>query len=772
MPKHSFYTSGMWHLSKWNHTEDIEIAGAWASGWKQCANARFEASVTSHSFRHGLGMFGSLWLSLLPNWQDLHRNKGSLANRYRTPPNSTKSGAPSLFCKAGQTGCGSCSQASAGILSQPPKLSSFGFQGKRNSQRQPHEWVARHNTECSSSAAHLAQERRSTAAPSAPSVCAPKHLQNRENSVLLDVETSSQSENLTAKCDQTIWITQWKLVTTNRYIIGSRQSQFATVWSFSTSAKSQDHELKPIVQQHFPAKTPFKRCLFKVHPPGFSQLLPRVCWDLVAPIQVKILPASRQNKFSKTVTRRNTECSSSAVHLAKERRSTAAPSAPSVCAPKHLQNRENSVLLDVETSSQSENLTAKCDQTIWITQWKLVTTNRYIIGSRQSQFATVWSFSTSAKSQDHELKPIVQQHFPAKTHDKWCLFEVHPPGFSQLLPGICWDFPATFQVKILPVSRQKKFSKTVTRCHTSQLRMFLQRCAFGQGKEEHGGPICAHCVWIEAPSKQGELSLLLDVETSSQSETLTAKCTQTIWITQWKLVTTNWYHSEKSHEMQKIKTITTPCCLKLFNFGGSFLRTQASCNNIFLPRHPSNDAFLRFTHLASPSCFHASAGIPLQASKLRSFQFQDKRSSQRQSHGVTRHNSECSSSAAHLAKERRSTAAPLAPFVSRPKHLENIRGMKSDNRTSLAILYQRQSQKIPKTSFEKITWDAEDQGNHSSVLSEVSQLCQCNFQELKPGATTFSRQDTSEMMPFWGSPTWLLPAASTRLLGSWCKNPS
>ena len=60
---------------------------------------------------------------------------------------------------------------------------------------------------------------------------------------------------------------------------------------------------------------------------------------------------------------------------------------------------------------------------------------------------------------------------------------------------------------------------------------------------------------------------------------------------------------------------------------------------------------------------------------------------------VTRHNSECSSSAAHLAKERRSTAAPLAPFVSRPKHLENIRGMKSDNRTSLAILYQRQPQK-------------------------------------------------------------------------------
>ena len=145
--------------------------------------------------------------------------------------------------------------------------------------------------------------------------------------------------------------------------------------------------------------------------------------------------------------------------------------------------------------------------------------------------------------------------------------------------------------------------------HTSQLRMFLQRCAFGQGKEEHSGPICALCPCIKAPSKQGELSLLVDVETSSQSESLTAKCTQTIWITQWKLVTTNWYHSEKSHEMQKIKTTTTPCCLKLFNFGGSFLRIQASRSNVFPPRHPRNDAFLRFTHLASPSCFHASAGI-------------------------------------------------------------------------------------------------------------------------------------------------------------------
>ena len=73
------------------------------------------------------------------------------------------------------------------------------------------------------------------------------------------------------------------------------------------------------------------------------KLLPGVCWDLVALIQTEFLPVSRQKKFSKTVTRRNTECSSSAAHLAKERRSTAAPSAPFVRASKHLQNRENSV---------------------------------------------------------------------------------------------------------------------------------------------------------------------------------------------------------------------------------------------------------------------------------------------------------------------------------------------------------------------------------------------------------------------------------------------
>ena len=124
-----------------------------------------------------------------------------------------------------------------------------------------------------------------------------------------------------------------------------------------------------------------------------------------------------------------------------------------------------------------------------------------------------------------------------------------------------------------------------------------------------------------------------------------------------------------------------------------FHQLKRSRSNVFPPRHPRNDAFLRFTHLASPNCFQASAGILKQKSKLRSFRFQDKRSSQRQSHGVTRHNSECSSSAAHLAKERRSTAAPLAPFVSRPKHLENICGMKSNNRMSLAFLYQRQPQK-------------------------------------------------------------------------------
>ena len=79
--------------------------------------------------------------------------------------------------------------------------------------------------------------------------------------------------------------------------------------------------------------------------------------------QIELLPISRKKKFSKTVTRHNSECSSSAAHLAKEARSTAAPSAP-VSELKHLQNREKSVLLDVETSSQSETLTAKCDQTI------------------------------------------------------------------------------------------------------------------------------------------------------------------------------------------------------------------------------------------------------------------------------------------------------------------------------------------------------------------------------------------------------------------------
>ena len=91
---------------------------------------------------------------------------------------------------------------------------------------------------------------------------------------------------------------------------------------------------------------------------------------------------------------------------------------------------------------------------------------------------------------------------------------------------------------------------------------------------------------------------------------------------------------------RRIKAITTRYCLKLLNFCKvSSPRTEThratTCNNIFLPRHPQNDAFLRFTHLASPSCFQATAGISLQSSNLRSFRFQDKRSSQRQSHVTT-----------------------------------------------------------------------------------------------------------------------------------------
>ena len=101
--------------------------------------------------------------------------------------------------------------------------------------------------------------------------------------------------------------------------------------------------------------------------------------------------------------------------------------------------------------------------------------------------------------------------------------------------------------------------------HTSQLRMFLQRCAFGQGKEEHSGPICALCVPTEAPSKQGELSLLLDVETSSQSDNLTAKC-HAVSLSG-NLKQPNRTIVQVSHETCRIMQFTAPYCLKFLNFG-------------------------------------------------------------------------------------------------------------------------------------------------------------------------------------------------------------
>ena len=397
----------------------------------------------------------------------------------------------------------------------------------------------------------------------------------------------------------------------------SRQSQLRAVWSFSTLPKCNFQELKPIVQQHFPAKTLAKWCLFEVHPPGFSQLLPGVCWDLEAKIQVKILPVSRKKKFSKTVTCHNSECSSSAAHVDKERRSCSGlhggvslqKRRPNWAERRCLAPVQRLVQASVQPATQAWNLQqgGSCNKRtlklghsgehsnklfrqnlhrstgsltdghrptprslvllrfsaklakraveaaprrlpgscrshpnwaplgfktkeilkdsrmneshvttqnvppalrIWprkggarrpllrplcpdrstlktFAEWNPTTEChlRFCIRdnpkniiwrnhtrcrrSRQSQLRAVWSFSTLPKCNFQELKPIVQQHFPAKTLAKWCLFEVHPPGFSQLLPGVCWDLEAKIQVKILPVSRQKKFSKTVTR-HNSE----------------------------------------------------------------------------------------------------------------------------------------------------------------------------------------------------------------------------------------------------------------------------------------------------------------
>ena len=150
--------------------------------------------------------------------------------------------------------------------------------------------------------------------------------------------------------------------------------------------------------------------------------------------------------------------------------------------------------------------------------------------------------------------------------------------------------------------------------------MFLQRCAFGQGKEEHGGPSCAHCVWIEAPWKHSRNEIWQqNVTCVSVSETTPKTSFEEIT---WDAEDQGNHNSVLSEVSQLCQSVTS----KNWN---------PSCNNIFPPRHNANDAFLRFTHLASPNCFQASAGILSHQSKSRSFRFQDKRSSQRQSHVTT-----------------------------------------------------------------------------------------------------------------------------------------
>ena len=375
-------------------------------------------------------------------------------------------------------------------------------------------------------------------------------------------------------------------------------------------------------QQRFPTKTPTKWCLFEVHPPGFSQLLPGVCWDLVAKTQVKILPVSRQKNFSKTVTRRNTECSSSAAHLAKERRSTAAPSAPFVRASKHLQNRRT------QSACRCWNIFSK-----WNSDSKMYPDNlNHSMEIGDNQLISFGKITWDAEDQDNhnsllseafqlwrflsKNSSFTQQRFPAKTPAKWCLFEVHPPGFSQLLPGVCRDLVAVIQTELLPGSRQKEFSKTVTR-HNSECSSSAAHLA--KERRSTAAPLAPtvseskHLENIRGMKSDNRMSLAFLYQRTPKTsfEEIT-----------WDAEDQGNHNSVLSEVSQLCQSVTS----KNWN---------PSCNNIFLPRHRRNDAFSRFTHLASPSCFHASAGILSHQSKLRSFRFQDKRSSQRPSHVTT-----------------------------------------------------------------------------------------------------------------------------------------
>ena len=150
--------------------------------------------------------------------------------------------------------------------------------------------------------------------------------------------------------------------------------------------------------------------------------------------------------------------------------------------------------------------------------------------------------------------------------------------------------------------------------------MFLQRCAFGQGKEEHGGPSCAHCVWIEAPWKHSRNEIW-------QQNVTCVSVSETTPKTSFEEITRD---AEDQGNHSSVLSEASQLCQSVTS-----KNWNPSCNNIFLPRHWRNDAFLRFTHLASPNCFQASAGILSQSPKLSSFRVQDKRSSQRQSHVTT-----------------------------------------------------------------------------------------------------------------------------------------
>ena len=173
-------------------------------------------------------------------------------------PDSTKSGTPLLCRKAGQTGCGSCFQASAGILPQSSKLSSFGFVSRL---KQLSQTVTGHNSQNVPPTPCIWPRKGGARRPRLRPLSLNRSTFNTGRTHCFQMlQQLLKVKNLTEKCYWPFCITQRKLETNQKNIIQRNHMRCTTPYclKFLNCCIVSRPRTQTFMQQHFPAKTPEK----------------------------------------------------------------------------------------------------------------------------------------------------------------------------------------------------------------------------------------------------------------------------------------------------------------------------------------------------------------------------------------------------------------------------------------------------------------------------------------------------------------------------------